>query len=76
MTARQALEEAKRVGLDERRHRYRSECAQQSRCRTQPLKQDPCEWTWCSVCLPLYDNFGRPVNTIVLGADEKQIGTP
>ena len=64
MTARDALNAAKDLGLQERTIRFKKRCAPPDACRREPLADDAGRWSWCPDCLTLYDDYGKPVNGI------------
>jgi hypothetical protein len=66
MTARDAFRAANGAMPGERLPRYETTCGPRDGCRSEPLTDDPGRWTRCRDCLTLYDDYGTPVNPILV----------
>ena len=64
MTAREALESAKRAEPGLRLGRYEAICGPRGDCQRQALTEQSGRWTFCPDCLTVYDDYGKSVNQI------------
>jgi hypothetical protein len=62
MTADRALAKATDVGSDARLQTFNAVCRHGG--QREPLERDAGRWSCCPECLPVFDDYGVPINPV------------